>query len=264
MPTRQSAGALELLLAESSPGAGRIVVLPQLPGAGVESLVGSLLQAVPGRRLLLPAPSPDGPAPRLREWHEDAWMALSDDTRSSVAVATGPTAAYLAPALGALGETVVVVREPLEALEAAQPKGVPMKRILSSLAGHEGGGSPGSLQPWSNPQSRALLGPWHDTEALAVTSGPPDDADRWRELLFDDVLSRVAVTENAAAFARRVAEALGSARKRAVRIAAALAEERPQGPRMDPAHDELLRSMSWLDVELYERCAGTAPLRATS
>jgi hypothetical protein len=250
----QSDGTLQLVFADPSVSAsGRTLIVPQLPGTGADRLVSAVFDATRRRRRLLPAPPPDAPPPQLRAWHRDAWLALGETAASTLLVATGPTAAHLAPVLGDRALTVALVREPLAVLGAVDAGGVPVKRIGAALAGEE----PAEvLRRWSNPQSRALLAPWHDTDDLALGVGPPEDAERWRELLFGDVLSRVTVTADAEAFARRVGATLGSARKRAVRIAAALAEDGP-AVRRDPGQDEMLRSVSWLDAELYERASGS-------
>jgi hypothetical protein len=250
----QSNGTLQLVFAEPSVrGPDRTLIVPQLPGTGADRLVSAVFDATSGRRRLLPAPPPDAPPSQLRAWHRDAWLALGETVASTLLVATGPTAAHLAPALGDRALTVALVREPLAVLGAMDPGGVPVKRIRAALAGEE---PPAVLRRWSNPQSRALLAPWHDADDLAPGAGPPEDAERWRELLFGDVLSRVTVTSDAEAFARRVGVTLGSARKRAVRIAAALADDGPR-VRGDPGEVEMLRSVSWLDAELYERASGS-------
>jgi hypothetical protein len=252
-----STSALELVLSEP-PGAEPrgILVFPHLPGVGADDLTAAVLDSMPGGcRRMLPAPPLGASDSVLRAWHRDAWMAASEQTHGSIVLATGPTAAYLAAAVGDAAETLALVREPLAVLPAADPAGPPKRRLLQALV-DEPGGVPGErLRPWSNPQSRALLGPWHDTHEMEVTAGPPADADRWREMLFEDVLTRVAVTHDPLAAARTLADRLGSRRKRAVRAATALAAPSPARP--DAAEDERLVSLAWLDTELYERCLGS-------
>jgi hypothetical protein len=251
---------LELLFADpSSREPERTVVLVQLPGNGAERLGGALLDSARGgRRRLLPSPPPDTPASELRRWHRDAWSALGDGDRSSLVLATGPTAAYLIPALGRRAEPVAFIREPLAALYSAQPSGTPRKRLLRALEGGElDARSQAYLRGWSNPQSRALLAPWHDGVKLGVTSGPPDDAEHWRTLLFEDVLHRVVVARDAVAIARRLARQLGLDPKKAIHKAGSLASGNPSvKPAMpDARYADSLLSLSWLDVELYEHCS---------
>ena len=250
---------LELLFIEDhAPDA--ILVLVQLPGAGsgriVEALAASLER---GRWRSLPSPPADSPPAVLRGWHRDAWMALSGEDRRTLALASGPTAAHLTPVLGAGCETVALVAEPFAALIANRPGGPPAARVLAEFENHPDAQRERRLVPWANPQSRALLGPWHDTQCLPVTLGPPDSAERWRELLFGDVLSRVKVSSNATAVAREVAGVLGLPPKRTVRAARTLDGEAvaEMRPRIRARRGDLLCALSWLDVELYERSSMT-------
>ena len=240
---------LELLLAEPRDGAaGPTLVLPAtIP----------LERLAVGRLRLLPAPPAAAPVAQLRAWHHDALMGLGEDVRSSIAVAAGPTAAFLLPAFAPDANPVVLVREPLAGLGAAEPRRLPKKRSLAALEGKRAGPLQERLRPWANPQSRALLEPWHDTSELAVTLGPPDDASRWRELLFDDVLPQVEIHDDAALVARGLAGAFGVTRKRANRMANDLVNPPQSEPRkpVEATHAELLRSLNWLDAELYERCS---------
>jgi hypothetical protein len=264
-------------------GAESLTVLVELPGAGAEPLAAALLQSAPGlRRRMLPSPSPETPAAALRDWYRDAWMALSAAERTSVALVTGPTAAFLLPSLDGLANGVALVGEPTTALGVVQPNGLPKRRHLAAFAKEPSAAAGARLRPWSNPQSRALLRPWHDSEGLAVTPGPPEDADHWRGLLFEHVLSRVDVSGDAGAIARQLASALRIAPEHAIR---AVEPQRPQravwrrplapkqaeqagpptgadGPApVNRRHADLLRSLSWLDVELYACCSGSAEPR---
>jgi hypothetical protein len=253
-PPRQP---LQLLLTDQ-PGnpATDDVVLLQVPGAGGERLVSALLDSVPGgRRRLLSPPSADSPAAAQRDWHRDAWRALSGEARSSVALVTGSSATHLQPVVGDRATVVVLVVEPITALGGPDPEVLPEARLVGAFAKRPNERRQAELRPWSNPQSRALLGPLHDTQQLAVTLGPPDDADHWRRLLFEDVLSHVAASQSAAGIARRLMPALNVDRNRAARALPLLRTGTFAGrSRLDDRYAELLRSLNWLDLELYQSC----------
>jgi FkbM family methyltransferase len=245
-------------------------VLLQLPGAGGERLVSALLDSVPGgRRRLLSPPPADAPVAAQRDWHRDAWWALSGQARSSVTLVTGSTAAQLQPVLSGRAKVVVLVVEPIAALGGPDPQDLPEARLVGTFAKRPNPRRQARLRPWSNPQSRALLGPWHDTEQLAVTLGPPDDAEHWRRLLFEDVLSRVDASRSAAGIARRLMRALNADRNRAARALPSLSARNSavRSP-LDDRHAELLRSLNWLDRELYQSCSApgerTDPHRGAS
>ncbi len=254
-----SPAPLQLVLSEPTASPRPILVFPHLPGTGADTLTAALLDSMPGgRRRLLPAPAPGASDSALRAWHSDAWMALSEGAQDSVVLAAGPTAAYLAAALGEGADTIALLREPLAALLTEHGARLPKRRALEAL-GHEAGDPKSErLRSWSNPQSRALLRPWHDTERMQVTAGPPEDADHWRELLFGDVLSRVETAIDPVAVARTLAVRLGSPPKRAVREATALVQSSPVVRTV--ANATSILSLAWLDAELYDRCLGLRPV----
>jgi hypothetical protein len=244
---------LELLLRRER-DLDRVVLFPQARGSGAEDLARALVETIDDAHLrLLPAPGPDADLVTQRAWHRDAWLALPAADRDAVALVTGVTAGFLGPVLHDSARTIVLVRDPLSAVgRVGEP--IPKRRALERLPETPPDKVPARMRLISNPQSRALLAPWHDPEALAVSLGPPGDAERWREALFGDVLPRVDVTamEQAPRVVRELARGLGGRPKQAVQAAKAVAND-AGGEDLDVA--DLLLGLNWLDAELYERCA---------
>lgn len=248
---------LELLLIDSN---GRppapIVLLPHAPASGVDVIARSLTESLErGRRRLLPVPDLEGHVAAERNWHRDLWMAMRPADRDAVALATGATAAYLAPVLADGARTTVLVREPLAAV-AIIGESLPKRRALERMSETPVDEIPTRIQRVANPQSRALLAPWHDPAELIASLGPPDDADRWREALFGDVFPRLdaAPVERAPDVARDLVRALGGRPKPVVQAAKAVVDEAVAIPE-DPEYADLLLALNWLDAELYARCA---------
>lgn len=245
---------LELLLFSARDHADTLL-LPQPRGTGAADIARSLLEGVSdARRRLLPAPGPDAGVSAQRAWHRDAWLAMRASERDAVALVTGPTAGYLAPVLGDSARTVVFVRDPLTAIgQMGEP--LPKKRALEGLREAGPDEVPARLGALANPQSRALLAPWHDPAGLVVGLGAPDDGDRWRELLFGEVLPRVEAipVERASHASRELARELGGRPKPVVQAATAIAEDAAGAPE-DPALAGLLLRLNWLDKELHDRC----------
>jgi len=244
-----------LLLDEGRSDANPMVLLPLPLGSGTDAIAQGLVSSVEhGSWRLIPSPGLDADVGAQRAWHRDLWLAMPSAERESVAALVGVTAAYLAPVLDDSARTVVFVREPLAAL-AEIGETLPKKRSLESLE-QTAADAPARLLRIANPQSRALLAPWHDPSELIVSQGPPPDADRWREALFADVLPNLeaSVVENAPGIARELAEVLGGRPKQAVQ--AAKAAVRTESRAVDDAsHAELLLGLNWLDSELYAQCA---------
>jgi len=90
---------------------------------------------------------------------------------------------------------------------------------------------------------------------LIPSTGPPDDADRWRDALFGDVLPNLdaATVEQAPEVARALVRSLGGRPKPVVQAAKAVADGGVEVPE-DPEYAELLLGLNWLDAELYARC----------
>jgi hypothetical protein len=248
---------LELLIRQ--PGERRentVVLLPQAPGSGADVIARSLADSLDeGHWRLLPAPSTEAGVLVQRAWHRDAWLAMPTSEQGSVALVTGPTAAYLAPVLADAARTVVLVRGPLAAMGMTDE--LPERSALERLTEAPASDIPPALGRIANPQSRALLAPWHDPSELVVSPGPPNDADRWREALFGDVLPHLdaAVTEHAPTVARELVGSLGGRPKPVIRAAKAVVDGAVDSPR-DPVQAELLLRLNWLDAELYDHCVG--------
>jgi hypothetical protein len=247
---------LRFLLHEAEgPGADHVLLLPLPTGSGAETIARSLIVSVEhGSWRLVPSPGPDADVMAQRAWHRDLWLAQPAAVRNSVEAVIGPTAGYLGPVLAESGRTVVFVREPLAAV-ALIGETVPKQRVLDQLEATSPADVPARLLRIANPQSRALLAPWHDSSELVVSQGPPPDAERWREALFGDVLSRVEAIpiDHADGRARELALLLGGRPKPVVQAARAAAGA--DGAAVENSkHAELLLGLNWLDSELYERC----------
>jgi hypothetical protein len=250
---------LELLLID--PGGERpvpIVLLPHAPASGADAIARSLAESLEqGRWRLLPVPDLGGNVAAERDWHRDLWVAMPEADRDAVALITGATAGYLAPVLADRARTTVLVREPLAAVgmigETGEP--LPKRRVLERLAETPIDEIPPRLRRIANPQSRALLAPWHDPAELIVSLGPPDDADRWRDLLFGDLLPNLdaAAVERAPDVARALVRSLGGRPKPVVQAAKTIVDPALEIPG-DREYTDLLLGLNWLDAELYARC----------
>jgi hypothetical protein len=235
-----------------------IVLLPQAPGSGVDVIARSLVGGLAGGHWqLLPAPAMGVGVLAQRAWHRDCWVAMPAARRDSVALVTGTTAGFLAPVLADAAHTVVLVRDPLVAVHGTGDP--PLKRsALERLADTPAGSVPARMLRIANPQSRALLAPWHDPAELSVSVGPPVDADRWRDRLFAEILPRLDVTaiERAPVVARDLAQSLGARPKPVVQAAKAVVE-RDVDLAGNSAQDDVMLRLNWLDAELYELCGGS-------
>jgi hypothetical protein len=259
LPERLNPTSLRFLLTETGqPGSEGVVVLPVPPGSGAEAIAQSLIASVAeGLWRLVPAPNLGTDVIAQRAWHRDLWFAMASADRDSVAAVIGGTAGYLAPVLADSARTVVFVREPLAAIGLVGDA-MPKRRALERLKATAAGEAPQRLLRVANPQSRALLAPWHDPSELMVSPGPPTDAERWREALFGDVLPNLDAwaIEQAPDVARELARLLGG-RPKAVAQATKTAADGAAHGLEDSAHAELLLRLNWLDAELHERCLGT-------
>lgn len=237
----------------------RPVLLPQVAGTGIEPFAASLLSAAGGIRRVLPGPGQKASAPAIRSWHRDAWWALPQVERRSLVLAAGAGAACIAPLLDERAEVVAIVRDPLEVVVATAAAGrrVPARRHLHALADGDARMAR-RLRAFSNWQARVLLTHREEFDSLPITLGPPPDADRWRELLFCGTLPGVHAVpaDQVASEAKALAERLGCCPQAIARVARA-AETTPwiTPVRLRPDHADLLRQLSWLDTELYERLA---------
>jgi hypothetical protein len=196
--------------------------------AMTESVIAGLSQGLSvANRLVFPLPDQISrrytlPPALMRARHADLWHALSSDERKRVALAAGPTAAFLSPAIGRRATTIVAVGNP----------------TASRMA--EGGA-------W-----RMVLGPFPELDDV------PDDADaEWRERVLDatSAFKLIRRTE-IAGIATEVATLLGLGPKAAFRAgetasSVATLIDRP-AKRDNPAH--------WLDELLLESARERAAL----
>jgi len=246
---------LELLFAEAA-DAAPLLVLPQLPGGGVEMVVRTLFDGVtPSRRRMLPDPAPQASAAILRGWYRDLWRRLAESERHSILCASGPGAACLGAFADRPTEVIAVVREPIEALVKLASAGarLPKERTLHALGGQTSIRQ--EIRAMSNPQARALLAASTEQDELPVTIGPPPDADRWRRLLFMETpVARFIPNEALPDLAAELADRLRCSPGQQA-CAVASAEDFVHRPGRARRRDaERLRELNWLDVELYEHC----------
>jgi hypothetical protein len=224
----------------------RAVVIADTPGSNSAAVAGALTAcAVSCRRLVFFAPPQTASREAISRWHRDLWSTVSPSDRRRILLVAGDTAQYLAPLIGDETRIVAFVDEPVEASlalglksrqleEAVQNNGRRTRRIAYQL----------------NAQSRALLGPWHDTDGFPVSDGPPGDADRWREALFGDVLTRVAAVPAEAAVERAgsIAKSLKWMDKQVARYLRTVGE--PRALKLSEPTREHVASFCWLDGEL--------------
>src|SRR3954453_23253737 len=127
---------LSLILAPAPPDGGP-VIFADPAGVSVEALLAGLLsQLGPAARAVFPLPDETTrrhvvPPALTRSRHADLWHALSGDERERALLLAGPTAAYLAPAVGAGVRVVVCVRDPQAAV--APPLGA-WRSILGAFS----------------------------------------------------------------------------------------------------------------------------------
>jgi len=224
---------LELLFAEDAPEPP--VVALHLAGCTEQPLSVCLPRRAAARRRLFPAPAPGAAPSDVRSWYRDLWWALSGHERNSLVGAAGPGAACLALLLSDRGARVLAtVREPRDAVAAAVAAGarLPNRAALLALRDDPGRTTKPRLRAVANAQSRELLVPWVEADDLPVTVGPPSDAHRWRELLFEQALPTL-----------QPAPVEG--------VAPAPVEELPRGH----AYTTLLLELNWLDRELHDSYA---------
>ena len=226
---------LELLLAEDGVSDPPVVAL-QLAGRADEPVVTGLLERLPAAcRRVFPAPDAGRAPAEVRAWYRDLWWALPASEQRAVAAAAGPGVACLAVLLDRKTRVVATVRDPYEALEAVAAAGarLPNRAALLALRDDPGQTPKPRLRAVANPQARELLLPWSEADELPVTVGPPPDADRWRELLFEQAVPRLQPAPIDPAPPPLPAGA-GLPGKR--------------------TYHELLLALNWLDRELYASC----------
>jgi len=246
---------IELLFRPGPPSSEPIPLLPELPGVDLTKLTATLLSNAGGYWRAFPEPAP---GTRVREWYADLWQALRPDEQASLVMAAGSGAIWLAPILGDRSEIFAVVREPLQALVAIDSANVPKQSQLQRLGAAGENARMDALRPFANPQARALLAPWIETDELPVSFGPPPDADTWRALLFEQQVPKRQFTRRTelGPVAHQLARRVGCSRK----LVAEIGTERVSGRR--PAgrsrRHQLLLDLNWLDAELHNVAGGSA------
>ncbi len=249
-----NAGAmLELIILNRPPG-HKPVVLFETPGSGSDYLAAALAAVATGsRRYVLASPPPDAPSAALRRWHRDAWAALDRSDRAGVALVLGRTAGYLAPVFGDGAELIALVEDPAMAVRrlGVGPQG--LEALVAKKGKSPGARATRPLQVL-NGQSRALLEPWHDTDGLVAANEPSADQDRWRHLLFEDVLPRVKVhpSERRIHLARRLSTRFAWPVKRATRLAGDPTDETDDRHLPDVGWASRVNATNWLDRELRD------------
>jgi len=223
-------------------GSGPIRVLPALAGESGAAFTSQIVGRIGAERVLvLPAPD-EGLA--ARRWHRDVWTCLSLEERRSLRVAAGPTALHFAAIAKREIEPLIVVDDPVSLLalqRTLDPRHV--GRAVTALRA----GRPG---PASNPQSRALLAPWHDIEDLPLDAAHPD-ADRWRERL-GAIVDRAQLVAGDDPDAPAIVGGLFGLQLRPVRV-----PSEPVERCFKAFSNAEIRAFSWLDSELRASAAGT-------
>jgi len=167
----------------------------------------------------------------------------------------------LIPLLNGDATVFATVHEPLDAVRAAAEAGAPIPSAAQLLTLNTEA-DPRRLdyfRPVANMQTRALLVRTAVAKELPVTVGPPPDADRWRQLLFEEALAGVRLDSPGArsALADELAGALRIPRERLSRTlnSARTNEIRTAAPkRPNRSLEKSLRALNWLDVELFDHC----------
>jgi hypothetical protein len=204
---------------------------------------------------LMPKWSPD-----LTGLYRRIWTGLGDRRRRLVWAASH-SAAHLLPRLDRPVEGITIVRDPLSRALSRFAFGHRQQRDIGELStlidgiatrGVDPTGLRGTVGRYSNPQSRWLLAPFHDVEALPTLEPSAGERARWRRLLvsymdthYQHVLLQDKFTESVTRLARHCGwrhHAPPHLRLNKWRLAGgALPDDLRHG----------LRAINWLDDELY-------------
>jgi hypothetical protein len=233
----------------------RAVVIADTPGSNSAAVAGALTAcSVSCRRLVFSSPPHTATQEAISRWHRDLWATLPASDRRRIVLVAGATAQYVAPLIGDEIRMVAFVDDPVEASlalglksrqleDAVQDNGRRTRRVASQL----------------NAQSRALLGPWHDTDGFPVSDGPPADADEWRAALFGDVLMRVTAVPVEAAVERAgsIARSLKWMDKQVARYLSNPGP--PRAPKLSQPTRDHVAAFCWLDGELRTEVGNGVP-----
>jgi hypothetical protein len=212
-------------------------------------------------------------SPDLTGLYRTIWRGLGDRRRRLVWAASH-SAAYLIPRLDRPVVGVTIVRDPLSRALSRFAFGHAHRRDIGELSilvdgiahrGVDATGLRGTVGRYSNPQSRWLLAPFHDVEALPILEPSPGESTRWRRLLasymdthYQHVLLHDEFTEAVTRLARHCGwrhHALPHLRLNKWRLAEAAIPN-------DLRHR--LGAINWLDNQLYRYALERFALGASS
>jgi hypothetical protein len=266
---RLSSRGVEMWFAQSGQTPERVVLFHHIPKTAGSSLRVLMRENLGGlAHVREPFPISHRPSPELQTWYRTMHASLPPDRRRSLVCVTGHGANYLLDEIEAPVEALTVLREPVDFAiswfhfhrRTSHPDRAAHLPTLESVYERLSGATPGGKglatrsTPYFNGQARSLLAPHHDVSALALSDGPPPDADLWRERLFELVEARywVGLREHFAEFAGAVAERYGW------RAFVPLEKVNPSRPAVEELPDATratIRAHNWLDVELHARYA---------
>jgi len=257
--SRPGQDALELYFAHS-PSSSPVYCFQHTPktgGTSVRALIYSnLVERSDFERHLVPKRHSS-----FREVYGDFYRSLTDDQRSRLSWAVSHSAGFLAPLIERPTTSITIVRDPVDRVLSRFWYSMSESRYIRELAiaFDEMAGRRGTTKTvsasrrldYSNQQSRYLLEPYYETRRqLAVSCGPPPDADLWRERLRGvaktyTFLRNERLDEDLA----RLSRDLGWNVDRTERM-----RVNPDRPRVQDIPAELrerISAFNWLDTELY-------------
>ena len=141
-----------------------------------------------------PQPMPKW-SPDLASLYQRTWTDLGD-RRHRLSWVASHSAAHLIPWVNRPVVGVTVVRDPISRALSRFGFGHQQRRdigelttIIDSIAtrGVQPTGLRGAVSRYSNPQSRWLLAPFHNVEALPAIEPRPEECARWRRLLVSHI-----------------------------------------------------------------------------
>ena len=213
------------------------------------------------RHLFLDVPKTDTPEARLGEWYRSYYHdRLRLKERRALVCVASHSANYLIPELDRPFRAITILRDPIDrVLSRYHFFNAPKSWTLAEYYRKEPEVT--SNPEFFNGQARSLLEPHFDVTELAITMGPPPDADLWRERLFHVMGEHyaVGVQEHFEASVRMIGGELGW---RHVEIPEVRVNTtRPGDEVIDRETHDLAAAANWLDVELhrhYEAVVGAA------
>jgi hypothetical protein len=224
----------------------RHFVRANLPPADVE--------IVPELRVLRHSPR------KALAWYRDWYASLDDDRRARLCCVMSHVAGYLLPALERPVDALVLVREPVDRTlsfyHAKQRRRASrsfraLELVYADAAADRLSRKRDHWEQFFNWQSRSLLSVFHDVDGLAISAGPPPDADVWRERL-RDIVNRVFLVGVQDQFAEYVDSLARRFGWRAFVPRSKVNAERPPASEVSPELRETILAYNWLDAELYE------------